>query len=36
MISPFNFLAKCIANFDFPDAVGPANKIIFLDKINLS
>jgi len=35
MISPFNFFAKCIANFDFPDAVGPANKIIFFDKINL-
>jgi len=36
MISPFNFFAKWIASFDFPDAVGPARRIIFLDKINLS
>jgi len=33
IISPFNFLANCIANFDFPDAVGPAKRIIFLDKL---
>jgi hypothetical protein len=28
-------LAKCSANFDFPEAVGPAKRIIFFDKINL-
>ncbi len=35
MISPFNFLAKLTANFDFPEAVGPAKRIIFFDKTNL-
>ena len=33
MISPFNLLANCIASLDFPDAVGPAKRIIFLDKL---
>ena len=33
IISPFNFFAKLIASFDFPDAVGPAKRIIFLDKL---
>ena len=31
-ISPFIFFAKDIANLDFPEDVGPAIKIIFLDK----
>ena len=35
MISPFSFSARQIANFDFPEAVGPANRMIFFDKINL-
>ena len=29
IISPFSLFAKPIASFDFPDAVGPANRIIF-------
>ena len=33
MILPFNLLANCIASLDFPDAVGPAKRIIFLDKL---
>ena len=35
IISPFIFSANLIAKFDFPDAVGPANNINFLDKTNL-
>ena len=35
MISPLIFFANCMANLDFPEAVGPAKRIIFLDKINL-
>jgi hypothetical protein len=35
IISPLSFFAKLMASFDFPEAVGPANKIIFFDKINL-
>jgi hypothetical protein len=31
IISPFIFLAKEIDNLDFPDAVGPAIKIIFFE-----
>ena len=33
IISPSNFFAKLTANFDFPDAVGPAKRIIFFDKL---
>ena len=33
IISPFNFFANCIANFDFPEAVGPAKRIIFFDNL---
>ena len=33
IISPFNFLAKLVASFDFPDAVGPAKRIIFFGKL---
>jgi len=33
IISPFIFFARWIANFDFPDAVGPAKRIIFFDKL---
>ena len=29
MISPFIFFASKVAKLDFPDAVGPAIKIIF-------
>ena len=29
IISPFNFFAILIANFDFPEAVGPAKRINF-------
>ena len=35
IISPFNFFANSMANLDFPEAVGPARSIIFLDKSNL-
>jgi hypothetical protein len=28
MISPFTFLARLIANFDLPEAVGPEINII--------
>jgi len=34
MISPLIFLAKSIPVFDFPDAVGPAIRIIFFWKVN--
>ena len=33
IISPSNFCANLTASFDFPDAVGPARSIIFLDKL---
>ena len=33
IISPFIFFAKWIASFDFPEAVGPAKRIIFFDKL---
>ena len=33
IISPFIFFAKYIASFDFPEAVGPAKRIIFFDKL---
>ena len=35
IISPLIFFASLIASFDFPEAVGPANKISFFDKIIL-
>ena len=35
IISPLIFLAKNIDNLDFPEAVGPAKRIIFFDKTNL-
>ena len=35
IISPFNFFSQKDANFDFPDAVGPANKNNFFVQINL-
>ena len=35
IISPFNFFANCMAYLDLPEALGPSNKIIFFDKINL-
>ena len=34
MISPLIFFAISKANFDFPEAVGPAISIIFLEKFN--
>ena len=33
IISPFIFFARWIASFDFPEAVGPAKRIIFFDKL---
>ena len=33
ILSPFIFFAKYIASFDFPEAVGPAKRIIFFDKL---
>ena len=33
IISPFSFFASLKANFDFPEAVGPAKRIIFFDKL---
>ena len=33
MISPFILFARWMANFDFPEAVGPAKRIIFFDKL---
>jgi hypothetical protein len=35
IISPLIFFAICMASLDFPEAVGPAKRIIFLDKTNL-
>ena len=35
IISPFIFFESLRANFDFPESVGPANKISFFDKIIL-
>ena len=32
-ISPFSFTAISIANFDFPEVVGPNKRIIFLEPI---
>ena len=33
IISPFNFFAKWIANFDLPEPVGPAIKINFFNNL---
>ena len=35
IISPLRVFAKRSASFEFPDAVGPAKRMIFFDKINL-